>query len=976
MCSSIDTIEIAANHDFSLVKKRGKWEQIKNSTQKNIAKLKQTEKALEKLRYSEDQFRSVVQNAKSGIALVDESGKFAVVNPSFMQMFGLNNELDILNVNSQDWSQWEVYGEDGKLLHVDDHPVRKVVMTSKPVKDQLVAVRNPGANELTWMMVSAEPVMKEDGHIYRVICTYHDITEQKKAKEALLEAHEELQIQSEKLAASYEELQVQSEELQAQSDELHEAYEALSESEKRYRLLFDHSLDAIILTDPRDAGKILSVNPAACGMLGWSEDELIGKGRDVLFDQTDPALSALLEERAHFGSAKVQLTYRRKDRTTFIGELSTTFFTDINGESRAVTIIRDITKRKQAEETLRKSEERYKMLFRNMTEAFLLGEVICDKDGEPYDYICLDANPAYEVNSGVKKEIIIGKSVRELFPDANLMSIKRYGEVALSGQPTNFEFFSQALNRYLDVNVFSPEKGKFAVIFSDITERKKAEEDITQQARLLNLSYDAILIRDYMDRITYWNLGAQEIYGYTEEEALGCIPHELLKTEFSKPLEEVYETLYRDGRWVGELIHTRKNGQKITVATRWILDQDARGNLISILETNSDITERKNAEAKLRYTLENLESLVKKRTEELEKAYHSLKESEEKYRNIIETTNEGILVIDSELKITYVNKHMTEMLGYSQEEIMGKSLSNFFDEEGKVIIQQNMKKRRRGIDEVHELRLIRKDGSPFWVLVSSKALQDENGKFEGSLSMLTDITEHKESEDFLAKIEIARQKEIHHRIKNNLQVISSLLDLQAEKFKDIRCIESSEIFEAFKESQDRVMSIALIHQELHESKRTDELNFSLYLQRLADNLFQTYRLETVNVSLNLDIEENIFFDMDTAVPLGMIVNEIISNSFKYAFLGRNKGKIQIKVYRKEDTKDENTEYVLFISDNGIGIPKNIDFGNPETLGLQLVNILVEQIDGSVKLKRGQGTEFLIMFNVVERRVLPVSQSIF
>ena len=116
--------------------------------------------------------------------------------------------------------------------------------------------------------------------------------------------------------------------------------------------------------------------------------------------------------------------------------------------------------------------------------------------------------------------------------------------------------------------------------------------------------------------------------------------------------------------------------------------------------------------------------------------------------------------------------------------------------------------------------------------------------------------------------------------------------------------------------------------------------------------------------------------MDTAVPLGMIVNEIISNSFKYAFSGRNKGEIQIKLHTKEDTKSGDTEYVLFISDNGIGIPENIDFRNTNSLGLQLVNILVDQIDGCIELKRDHGTEFLITFNVAERRVLPVSQSIF
>ena len=151
---------------------------------------KQAEKALLE---SEEQFRALVKNLKSGVALVDEDGRFTVVNPSFMQIFGLDNKLDILNVNSQDWSRWEVYGEDGKLLHVDDHPVRKAAMTGKPAKNQLIALRNPGANEFTWLLVSSEPTLKEDGHKYRVICTYHDITERRQMEEALKKARDSLE---------------------------------------------------------------------------------------------------------------------------------------------------------------------------------------------------------------------------------------------------------------------------------------------------------------------------------------------------------------------------------------------------------------------------------------------------------------------------------------------------------------------------------------------------------------------------------------------------------------------------------------------------------------------------------------------------------------------------------------------------------------------------------------------------------------
>ena len=135
------------------------------------------------------------------------------------------------------------------------------------------------------------------------------------------------------------------------------------------------------------------------------------------------------------------------------------------------------------------------------------------------------------------------------------------------------------------------------------------------------------------------------------------------------------------------------------------------------------------------------------------------------------------------------------------------------------------------------------------------------------------------------------------------------------------------------------MSIALIHEELHEGRGTDTLNFSLYLERLVKNLFQTYRLGNANTSLKMDIEENIFFDMDIAVPLGIIINELVSNSLKYAFPDRDKGIIQIKLCREESTECTNnileskkegckdTSFILTVSDNGVGMPEGFNLGN-------------------------------------------------
>jgi two-component sensor histidine kinase len=269
------------------------------------------------------------------------------------------------------------------------------------------------------------------------------------------------------------------------------------------------------------------------------------------------------------------------------------------------------------------------------------------------------------------------------------------------------------------------------------------------------------------------------------------------------------------------------------------------------------------------------------------------------------------------------------------------------------------------------LELICKDGASLWVLINSKSLIDKDGKFMGSISMLTDITNRRETEEALANIETARKKEIHHRIKNNLQVISSLLDLQAEQFKGRKDIKDSEVLEAFRESQDRVISMALIHEELYKGGRFETLNFSSYIEELTENLFLTYRLGNKDISINTDMEENLFFDMDTAVPLGMIVNELVSNSLKHAFSGRDEGKIRIKLRREENgdhiSEDcENTIFTLTVSDDGIGLPEYFNLENTDSLGLQLVTSLAEQLDGELVLKRHNGTEFTIKFTAIEK----------
>jgi PAS domain S-box-containing protein len=340
--------------------------------------------------------------------------------------------------------------------------------------------------------------------------------------------------------------------------------------------------------------------------------------------------------------------------------------------------------------------------------------------------------------------------------------------------------------------------------------------------------------------------------------------------------------------------------------------------------------------------------------------------------NVVESSNDAIITESLNGVITSWNKAAEQIYGFSAEEMLGKDISilepdNLKGEIKKLIEKTNQKEK---IQHYETLRL-RKDGTIANVSVTLSPIYDPTGSIVAVSCITRDITERKKVEKLLANVELARKKEIHHRIKNNLQVIYSLLDLKAEMFKGRKNIKDSEVLNGFRESQDRVISIALIHEELYKGENIDVLNFSQYIKELADSLHLTYRLKT-DVSLDFDLIENLFLDMDTAIPLGIITNELISNSLKYAFIDREKGEIKIRLHREESgeckIEDCNSiDYILSVSDNGVGIPEDLKIEYLNSLGLQLVTSLVDQLDGKLELKRDNGTEFIIRFTVIEQK---------
>ena len=172
--------------------------------------------------------------------------------------------------------------------------------------------------------------------------------------------------------------------------------------------------------------------------------------------------------------------------------------------------------------------------------------------------------------------------------------------------------------------------------------------------------------------------------------------------------------------------------------------------------------------------------------------------------------------------------------------------------------------------------------------------------------------------------------------------------------------------------------MALIHEELYKGEGFETLDFSKYIRELVENLFQTYRLDDKNICLHMDMEENILLNMDNAVPFGIIVNELVSNSLKHAFSGIDEGRIHINLHSEENGERINSReerkhdgckssrFILTVSDDGVGIPESFDLENPNSLGIQLVTTLVDQLDGELELKRNNGTEFTIKFTVTKK----------
>ncbi len=728
----------------------------------------------------------------------------------------------------------------------------------------------------------------------------------------------------------------------AQVVERKNAEEALRESEEKFRSVLENSLDAAYRRDLQ-TDRYDYMSPVIEQITGFSSMEMSAMSVNEALDHMHPddrsCVASELTRALGAGIGTFDYRFRCKDGNYRWLADYFKVIKDINGCPHFISgVVRDITERKRVEEILTVERSQLLSIFDGIDDLVYVAD--------PYTYEVLYVNKAMKEKFG--GEYVGGICYREFQRKASPCDFCTNPIILKErDKPYRWEYYNPSVDRFfmiMDRIIKWPDGRDVRLeIAKDITDRKRTEEALRESEEkyreLFESSVDGIIVTDLAGNIMKVNPAYEKMLGYSIEELQHLSYQQLTparwhESEAHVVREQVFKLGYSDEY---EKEYIRKDGSIFPISIRVWLSIDKEGQPQGMWGIVRDITERKKIEEAL------LESEASRKVAE------AVKVERQRFYNVLETLPAMICLLTHDCHIVFANRSYRKKFGESgglhcYESRFGRTQPCEFCESYKVF----------ETGQIHNWKVITPDGS----IIDTYDVPFTD--FDGTpmiLKMDIDITERKEAEEALEKIEKIRVKEIHHRIKNNLQVISSLLDLQADKFID------ENVIEAFREGQNRVISMSLIHEELYKGGENDTLDFSAYLKKLAESLFQTYSLSSKNIRLSMDLEDNAFLDIDTAVPLGIIVNELISNSLKHAFTKGEEGKIRVNLSREEGS---NTSFTLSISDNGVGIPESIDIEVLDSLGLQLVTTLIEQLDGELELKRDKGTEFTMRFTVTEK----------
>ncbi len=705
-----------------------------------------------------------------------------------------------------------------------------------------------------------------------------------------------------------------------------QAEEALRESEERWQLALKGSNDGIWDWNLKTNTVFFSTRWKE--MRGFAEGE-IGNHLDEWLkrihpDDVEGVLQAIIDHLAKktpFFTAEYRV--QRKDNSyMWILDRGQALWDEEGNAVRMAGSETDISDRKQADAVLRSTRERLEYLLSSSPTII---------------YSCAIAGNFPTTFLSENAAAIIGYDAGEFLSEANFWSDRIHPE----DKPRILAEIKQAfdLGHHVCEYRFLHKDGQYRWMrdalrlvrdsagtplefigsWMDITERKQAEEALKRQLAAVEAASDGIAILNEKSEYIYLNRAHAELFGYDSAgDLLGKTWQQLYyPDEIDRIERDIFPTFLQDGKWSGEAIAKRRDGSTFAEELSLTLIDGGAG-LICVCR---DISDRKQAR-------------------------EALQQAKDKLQAVLDAVPGLVSWISSDLRYLGVNRHLAATFNLPPESFTGQIIG-FIDnsDEFAKFLRQFFASANQTDAQILTLEV--NGESRNYLIVAQKYQQGS-----ACVSVGIDITERQQAEENLKASLREKEvllKEIHHRVKNNLYVVSSLLEMQSD------LIFEPDISKMFQDSRNRIYSMALIHEKLYRSQDLAQIDLSEYLENLVFNLFESYAIDDSRIQLDFDAEP-ILLNIETATPCGLIVNELVSNTMKHAFPDDREGTISIKCHQTETG-----EIHLIIGDNGIGFPEGLDFRNTSSMGFQVVCTLTEQLEGTIALEREQGTVFQLTF---------------
>jgi PAS domain S-box-containing protein len=878
---------------------------VRDTTERKLAE--------EALRQSEERFRSIFEQGPIGIALMGMDRRMMMVNPAYCRMLGYS-EKELTNITPLDITY---PGDKESSAGLIDQLFRRDFPVGKMEKRY---VRKNG--EIMWASLTASVVRDREGIPLYSVALIEDITDRRRTET-------ELRLGSE---------------------------------------IFANMEEGVCLVRVDD-GVIVHANPKFEKMFGYAPNELTGsevaKINADAHRHPEEVAEEIRAEIKRSGAWRGEILHHRKDETPFWCGVTVSTFRHPEFGDVGISIHQDITELKQAQETLRGSEERFRGLFeQGPIGVALLG----------LDHRMTKVNPAFCRMLGYSEAELARMTPLDMtHPDdryycASLLGRLDKGEIPVCTMEKRYVKKSgEIMWVSLTASVIRDQEGRPVHglgMIEDITERRQAAEKLAEQAALLDLAHDAIIVRDLESRIMFWNQGAKDTYGWSAEEVRGRIVHKLLQTRFPIPLKEIEAKVLMQGVWEGEIEHTTRDDKTIFVDTRWSLRRDEHGVPAALLEINRDITHRKRAEEELRTLSERM-------------------------RMATRTASIGVWDWDLRTNMTVWDDAMFEIFGISKVVPMPyEEFARRVHPEDLPMVEASLANAIRGkTQDFVEFRIIRPDGSIRHLTSAEGVVLDEHAHVVRMVGTSVDITQRKQME---AQIEANKEQlvtsarlsalgmmagGVAHEINNPLGIIhalaSDLIDVVKERGVAPPAMVARNCTR-IRETSDRIARIIKSLRQISREGSSDKLQsapIGKILEETLEVCSARFKANAVKLLLPERIPE--LSVRCREVQIAQILLNLLQNAFDAVV--EQKGERWVRV----DVASRNDSVVISVTDSGLGIPPELrprimepffttkPVGKGTGLGLSLSKNIAEEHGGKLEYSEENGrTRFSLALPVV------------